>query len=133
MKAWKEFEALGAKLFKTKREWANSGGKWDFVGVLGDMDVYGQSKLVKQLPLNALTRLIEGLQLGKDMEITPVCVKVRRGQGNQSEPLVVLSFSDFEKIVAMVDFFLGPILESKKPKPTRRKRGLSSQDGGNIQ
>ncbi len=121
MKAWKEFEALSAKLFKSKRKWANSGEALDFAGVLGDMIAEGQCKLVKQLPLNALTKLVESLQRrDRTATISPVCVKVRRGKGKESEPLVVLSFADFEKLVSMVDFYFRPEIEGARPFPQGR-------------
>ena len=97
MKAWKQFEADAAALFKTKRFWANSGERLDFAGVVNSLNgeprkVYGQCKLVKSLSLEALTKLAE--EPGVDV----VCVKVRRGAGNPSPALVVMTFANYQRL-----------------------------------
>jgi hypothetical protein len=105
MKAWKQFEADAAALFHTKRFWANSGERLDFEGSItrplpgweGDVaanteKVRGQCKLVKNLSLEALTKLAE--EPGVDV----VCVKVRRGAGNLSPALVVMTFDTYRRL-----------------------------------
>ena len=86
MSAWKQMERDSAALFGCQRFWSNSGERADFVTAEG---LTGQCKLVKTLSLSALTYLAE--------EVDIVCVKVRRGSGQPSEPLVVMTFAKFEK------------------------------------
>lgn len=94
--AWKEFETQSGELFRTKRFWANSGERADFEGD----GVEGQCKLVKSLSLNALTKLAEEMheRCAAPNKIGVVCVKVRRGKGVKSEPLVVMTFAQFQKL-----------------------------------
>jgi hypothetical protein len=104
MKAWKAFEASAAALFNGKRFWANSGARLDFEGWVwmpidrseenGDLkvDIHGQCKLVKNLSLEALTRLAEE----KDVDV--VCVKVRRGKGKPSPTLVVFTEENYRRL-----------------------------------
>lgn len=95
MKAWKQFEADAAALFNGRRFWANSGERLDFEGQIGPagVKVHGQCKLVKTLSLEALTKLAE--EPGVDV----VCVKVRRGAGNPSPALVVMTFENFKRLL----------------------------------
>ena len=94
MEAWKAFERDSAALFGGKRFWANSGERVDFEGPL----VKGQCKLVKSLALEQLTKLVE--EMDKDAKpfskVGVACVKVRRGKGQASAPLVVMSFESFK-------------------------------------
>lgn len=101
MKAWKQFEADAAALFKGKRFWSNSGERLDFEGSVvryhGDSEqmqqpVRGQCKLVRSLSLEALTKLAE--EPGVDV----VCVKVRRGAGHPSPALVVMTFDAYRRL-----------------------------------
>jgi hypothetical protein len=107
MKAWKQFEADAAALFNGKRFWANSGERMDFEGSVSVSDydgppgsppgrkrvpVRGQCKLVRNLSLEALTKLAE--EPGVDV----VCVKVRRGAGNPSPALVVMTFDNYRRL-----------------------------------
>jgi hypothetical protein len=105
VKAWKQFEADAAALFKGKRFWANSGERLDFEGevrstwpsesgevVLEKRKVRGQCKLVRSLSLEALTKLAE--EPGVDV----VCVKVRRGTGRPSPALVVMTFESYRRL-----------------------------------
>lgn len=92
MKAWKEFEAAAAKLFGGARFWANAGGRFDFAGTINGQSIKGQCKLVKALSLNELTKLAE--EEGVDV----VAVKVRRGSGRESAPLVVFTFAKYESL-----------------------------------
>ena len=87
--AWKSFERDVARLLGGRRFWANSGGRLD-VEAAGFV---AQCKLVKQLSLEALTRLVEeaereGAARGK---AGVVAVKVRRGGGRPSPVLLVLT------------------------------------------
>ncbi len=104
-KPWKLFERVAADLFNGARFWANAGERVDFAGRVGTLGVLGQCKLVKTLSLNALTALAEEEAATADGEkhtIGVVCVKVRRGSGQPSAPLVVMAFSQFEKLKALV-------------------------------
>jgi hypothetical protein len=99
VKAWKQFEADAAALFNGKRFWANSGERLDFEGWIGNrllgpskIEIRGQCKLVKNLSLEALTKLAE--EPGVDV----VCVKVRRGTGNPSPALVVMTFDNYRRL-----------------------------------
>ena len=109
MKAWKAFEASAAAIFNGKRFWANSGERLDFVGEILSVghviangqpgragfnrwEVRGQCKLVKNLSLEALTKLAEE----KDVDV--VCVKVRRGSGKASPMLVVFTEENYRRL-----------------------------------
>lgn len=98
MEAWKQFEQESATLFHGKRFWANSGERIDFEGPLAK----GQCKLVKSLSLEALTKLVEEVALDANQahKSGVVCVKVRRGKGKVSPPLVVMAFKDFNTYLA---------------------------------
>ena len=93
MSAWKQFERESAALFWGARFWANSGERTDFEGTLLGKKVRGQCKLVKSLSLESLTCLAE--EKGVDL----VCVKVRRGKGKPSQPLVVMTFQKFHDTI----------------------------------
>jgi hypothetical protein len=92
--AWKQFERDAAFLFKGSRFWANSGESQDFQGEVrspdGPIPVHGQCKLVRVLSLEALTKLAEVSDV--------VCVKVRRGAGNPSPALVVMTFDNYRRL-----------------------------------
>jgi len=95
MDAWKAFEQHAAWLFGVHRAWANSGERLDFPrpDQMEKSPVIGQCKNVKALSVNELTHLAEevageGLKLEK---LGVVCVKVRRGRGQSSRPLVVMT------------------------------------------
>lgn len=90
MSAWKQFERDSAALFNGARFWANSGESVDFEGMAGEHTVKGQCKLVKRLSLEQLTRLAEANDV--------VCVKVRRGAGRSSPPLVVMTFDQWRRL-----------------------------------
>jgi hypothetical protein len=92
MSAWKAFERLCADLIQGKRFWANSGERLDIEGE----HIIGQCKLVKHLSLNALTKLAE--EMTGQEKIGIVCVKVRRGCGQESAPLVVMTFDEFKRL-----------------------------------
>jgi hypothetical protein len=103
VKAWKQFEADAAALFNGKRFWANSGERLDFEGTIQKHEqcplppphgykIHGQCKLVRVLSLEALTKLAE--EPGVDV----VCVKVRRGAGNPSPALVVMTFDNYRRL-----------------------------------
>lgn len=94
MKAWKKFEADSAAIFGGKRHWANSGEREDFETPWA----VGQCKLVKALSLDALSKLAEEMEAAglTKKKLGVVCVKVRRGRGCQSAPLVVMTFRQFE-------------------------------------
>lgn len=102
MEAWKQFEADSAALVGGKRFWANSGERVDFEGP----GFVGQCKLVKSLSLEALTKLVEEMDVdaAKKGKIGMVCVKVRRGKGVSSPGLVVMSFEAFNKMKSAVAF-----------------------------
>jgi hypothetical protein len=57
----------------------------------------GQCKLVKTLSLNALTKLAE--EMTGLAKIGAVFVKVRRGCGQGSAPLVVMTFQEFQRLL----------------------------------
>lgn len=94
MSAWKEFESAAAKLFNARRFWANSGERFDFEGP----HAIGQCKLTKNLSLEALTKLAEEATAEGERahKLGVVCVKVRRGSGVASPPLVVMTFKMFQ-------------------------------------
>ena len=94
MKAWKKFEADSAAIFGGKRHWANSGEREDFETPWA----VGQCKLIRALSLNALTDLAEEMEAAgqRKGKLGVVCVKVRRGMGYPSAPLVVMTFRQFE-------------------------------------
>ena len=99
--AWKQFEREAAALFGGKRCWANSGERLDFTA----WPFLGQCKLVKRLSLEGLTQLVEEMdeaafEIDKErgQVVGVVCVKVRRGSGIKSPPLVVMSFDTFKKV-----------------------------------
>lgn len=100
--AWKNFEAISAALFGEKRCWANSGQRLDFPDKSDTYAVYGQCKNVKVLSINELTHLAEEVAdfadvNGPKSKLGVVCVKIRRGRGQPSKPLVVMTFDQFEK------------------------------------
>lgn len=96
-KPWKQFERDAAALFSGTRYPANLGGRVDFRGA----HVRGQCKLVKTLSLEALTQLVEEMDAHtkETFDAGVVCVKVRRGSGRSSPPLVVFSFEGFLKLL----------------------------------
>ena len=55
-------------------------------------NITGQCKLVKTLSLEALTKLAEAPK--NDV----VCVKVRRGKGQSSPALVVMTFENYRRL-----------------------------------
>ena len=92
MSAWKQFERDAAQLIDGKRFWSNSGERLDIEGE----HIMGQCKLVKNMSLNALTKLAE--EMTGQAKIGIVCVKVRRGCGQASAPLVVMTFDEFKRL-----------------------------------
>ena len=94
--AWKIFEAESAALFGVHRAWANSGHRLDFPrpDELDDAPAIGQCKQVQRMSLEELTALAEEMEaLGLQSEkLGVVCIKVRRGKGKKSAPLVVMTF-----------------------------------------
>ena len=101
-KAWKGFERDSAAVFDGGRFWANAGERIDFAGRLcGRLPVRGQCKLVQALSLEKLTQLAEEME-GQPGTLGVVCVKVRRGTGRESAPLVVMTFEEFEKLKALI-------------------------------
>jgi len=91
--AWKAFERESAALFGGARFWANSGERADFEGTLLGRTVHGQCKIVKRMSLEAMTSLAE--EQGVDV----LCLKVRRGRGRPSQPLVVMTFEKFQATI----------------------------------
>ena len=84
--AWKAFEREAAQLFGASRHWANSGKRLDFESA----SYVGQCKLTKNLSLEQLTQLAEEVELAAaPTRAGVVVVKVRRGRGRPSPPLVV--------------------------------------------
>ena len=100
-KAWKQFERDSGALFSGRRYGANTGERVDFAGKLGTLEVSGQCKLMKSLSLNELTKLAEEMEAQPDC-LGVVCVKVRRGTGVESQPLVVLTFNEFTKLKSLI-------------------------------
>ena len=89
MSAWKQFERDCAKFFNARRYPANTGGRVDFASD----SVVGQAKLVQTMSLETLSQWAEEIAgLAGPERIGVVCVKVRRGRGRASQPLVVLTF-----------------------------------------
>jgi len=97
---WKEFEAYCASLFGTKRAWANSGERLDFPrpDQLSASPALGQCKNVQVLSLNALTKLTEEIEqealrnlIGKGAKLGVVCAKIKRGRGQKSATLIVMT------------------------------------------
>jgi hypothetical protein len=95
MSAWKQFEREAALLIDGKRFWANAGERLDVEGPW----MIGQCKLVKTMSLNALTKLAE--EMTGQNKIGAVFVKVRRGCGQVSAPLVVMTFSEFRRLMEL--------------------------------
>ena len=96
MSAWKQFERDCAAFFGAgaKRYPANTGGRADFEGTA----VVGQCKLVKTMGLPELTRLAEEMaNMAINGQIGVVCVKLRRGRGRVSAPLIVMTFAQAER------------------------------------
>lgn len=93
MSAWKCFERAAAALIDGKRFWSNSGERLDIEGPW----MIGQCKLVRVLSLNALTKLAE--EMTGLAKIGAVFVKVRRGCGQESAPLVVMTFEEFRRFL----------------------------------
>lgn len=93
--AWKQFERDMAALFDTTRFKANTGERLDFESP----QVIGQCKLRKNLSLEAITQLVEEIDQVANVakKFGVVCVKVRRGQGRVSPPLVVMTAETFKK------------------------------------
>lgn len=97
MSAWKQLERDAAALFGGTRHWANSGERLDFET---DRTV-GQVKLVKSLSLNALTKLAEEMEAAGNAagKLGVVAVKVRRGKGQKSPMLLVVTEQHWREIV----------------------------------
>lgn len=95
MSAWKQFERESAHLIDGKRYWANSGERLDVEGPW----MIGQCKLVKNLSLNALTILAE--EMTGLPKVGAVFTKVRRGCGQVSAPLVVMTFDEFRRLMQL--------------------------------
>lgn len=99
MDAWKAFEQYAARLFGCRRAWANSGQHRDFPPPedLFDAPAVGQCKNTKELSLNQLTKLAEVMEAdglrdsAKGQKLGVVCTKVRRGHGQKSATLVVMT------------------------------------------
>lgn len=111
-KPWKRFEREAAALFGLTRCWANSGEDLDFPDKeeQDKATAVGQCKEVSKLSLSALTDLAEHVgQRASEWDELPftqdkigvVCVKVRRGRGRPSQPLVVMTFEQFERLIDM--------------------------------
>lgn len=108
-KAWKEFERKSAALFGLTRCPANSGEDIDFpeADERAEAPALGQCKEVKAISLNEVTKLAEHIaeratkypdDYGVADKIGVVCVKIRRGRGQKSAPLVVMTFDQFERL-----------------------------------
>ncbi len=94
---WKDFESYAAGLFGLHRCWANSGERLDFPrpDELGSATALGQCKNTAKLSLNELTTLAEEMQAEgltkQHHKLGVVCAKVRRGRGQKSSTLVVMT------------------------------------------
>ena len=90
-------ERRAAKLIGGKRYPANMGERVD---IESDHFV-GQCKEVKSLSLAALTALVEEMdEVGKEKDkLGVVCVKLRRGTGNPSPPLMIVSEATWKEIL----------------------------------
>lgn len=99
MKAWKQLEADAGALFGAKRCWANSGERCDFIGATA----VGQCKLVKTMSLEALTQLAEEMDAegNRTNKLGVVVAKVRRGRGQKSPMLVVMTAEQFDQWFSM--------------------------------
>ena len=94
MSAWKQFERDCAAFFGTARFPANTGGKVDFESEF----VVAQCKLVRTMSLSNLTQLAEQMaNTAAGNQVGIVCVKLRRGRGRKSAPLVVMTFAQAEQ------------------------------------
>jgi hypothetical protein len=100
-KPWKAFERESATLLGGKRAWANSGEQID---VTSDRFV-AQCKLVQRMSLAELHDLadaiahdprLDGVRQGR---LGLVCVKLRRGKGNPSRSLVVMTSETFTQLI----------------------------------
>lgn len=91
--SWKRFERTFAAAVGARRYWANSGAHLDFEGP----HTFGQCKEVRRLSLAELTALAEAVAQDPRArtKLGIVGVKLRRGAGRKSEPLVVLTLSQF--------------------------------------
>ena len=94
-KPWKGFERWCARFIDGKRYPANMG---DRVDVESESALF-QCKEVKNLSLNTLTLLAEEMAelAHQKNKVGGVLVKVRRGGGRQSVPLVVLTAPMFQQ------------------------------------
>lgn len=100
---WKAFERDVAAMIQGKRYPANSGYDLDCEGPV----FVAQCKLVTRLSLEELTTVAEvaeaqGLRRGK---VGFVAAKIKRGQGNPSSALVVMTTAAFNR---MLGWSLGP-------------------------
>lgn len=95
-KAWKQFERDAGTLLGGRRYPANLGLKVDVEGPR----FVGQCKLVKSLSLSALTNLaIQAEADGAERKkIGVVIVKHRRGTGNKTPALVVMTEGEWKKL-----------------------------------
>ncbi len=94
---WKDFESYAASLFGCHRCWANSGERLDFPrpDEMGRAPAVGQCKNTAKLSLNELTTLAEEMEAEANKvdthKLGVVCTKVRRGRGQKSATLVVMT------------------------------------------
>jgi hypothetical protein len=88
-KAWKQFERDVGDLLGGRRFWANSGERFD---VESDSAI-AQCKLVKRMSLSELTALAEEVEreAAPKFKAGVVAVKLRRGSGNKSPLLLVVT------------------------------------------
>ena len=111
-KQWKRFEAASAFLFGLSRCWANSGESRDFPQdeEYDDAEVIGQCKEVNTLAGNKLTKLCEAIAAEADAvtekpfrrdKVGVVTFKIRRGAGKKSQPIIAMTFEQFEKFCAL--------------------------------
>lgn len=126
MSSWKAFERRMAALFETTRHPANQGGRVDFTG----QGVIGQCKEVKTMSLERITQLVEEMDsLAGANRIGVVCVKVRRGRGQASPALVVVSAETWARLIQSAQTPI--VLESTFPEggPSETPMGTRTEPG----
>lgn len=109
MKSWKRFEQQSAALFGEERCWANSGEQIDFPRNVGHV-VLGQCKRVRRYSVNGLVKLAGGIaRMAGQNRLGVVCLKY---SGDRSEPVVMMTFSEWNKLCAHQTLF-GMILAQR--------------------
>lgn len=101
-KSWKAFERRIAAAFDGTRPWANSGARLDC-----EDSPYAvvQCKEVQRISLESVTALVEEMEAEATKArklLGIVALKVRRGSGRRSEPVIAMSLASWERLRLMI-------------------------------